>query len=153
MAREKGSRPAAEPDPARSPACLLAIVKPRTHLSLLLLHRYDEQPITDKTVWLACTEAAKKAGIGKRVSPTWFATRGPRICSKPAPTWRTIQLLLGDEDLEATARDPHACAASGEKVANPLEELKLSSIDQTRPSTTVRVHDAAVDRSGRHRPS
>ena len=44
-------------------------LKPRTYLFPSRLHHDHEQPITDKTVWLACTEAAKKAGIGKRVSP------------------------------------------------------------------------------------
>jgi integrase/recombinase XerD len=44
-------------------------LKPRTYLFPSRLHRDHEQPITDKTVWLACTEAAKKAGIRKRVSP------------------------------------------------------------------------------------
>ena len=62
-------------------------LKPRTYLFPSRLHRDHEQPITDKTVWLACTEAAKKAGIRKRsFARTWFATLGPRICSKPVPT-------------------------------------------------------------------
>jgi len=39
-------------------------LKPRTYLFPSRLHRDHEQPITDKTVWLACTEAAKKAAPG-----------------------------------------------------------------------------------------
>jgi integrase/recombinase XerD len=46
---------------------------------------------------------------------------------------RTIQLLLGHEDLEVTARYLHLSAQRLQKVANPIEELKLSSLDQTRP--------------------
>jgi hypothetical protein len=33
------------------------------------LHRDCEEPISDKTVWLACTKAAKEAGIRKPTSP------------------------------------------------------------------------------------
>src|SRR5207249_1964301 len=31
--------------------------------------RGPEQPISDKTVWIACSEAARRAGIRKRVTP------------------------------------------------------------------------------------
>jgi site-specific recombinase XerD len=44
-------------------------LKPRMYLFPSRLHRDREQPITDKIVWRACTQAAKKAGIRKRVSP------------------------------------------------------------------------------------
>ena len=46
---------------------------------------------------------------------------------------RTIQLLLGHEDLEVTARYLHLSAQHLQKVANPIEELKLARVDQTRP--------------------
>jgi len=36
----------------------------------------------DKTVWIACNEAARSAGIRKRVTPTRCATVGPRTCWK-----------------------------------------------------------------------
>ena len=61
-------------------------LKPRTYLFPSRKHRDPEQPISDKTVWMACTKAARKAGLRKSVSRTWFATHGPRICSKPVPT-------------------------------------------------------------------
>jgi integrase/recombinase XerD len=44
-------------------------LKPQTYLFPSRLHRDCEQPITDKIVWRACTEAAKRAGIRKRVTP------------------------------------------------------------------------------------
>jgi integrase len=44
---------------------------------------------------------------------------------------RTIQLLLGHEDLEVTARYLHLSAQHLQKVANPIEGLKLSSVDQS----------------------
>ena len=47
---------------------------------------------------------------------------------------RTIQLLLGHEDLEVTARYLHLSAQRLQKVVNPIEELKLSNVDQSRRS-------------------
>ena len=44
-------------------------LKPQTYLFPSRMHRDCEQPITDKIVWRACTEAAKRAGIRKRVTP------------------------------------------------------------------------------------
>ena len=44
-------------------------LKPRTYLFPSRMHRDCEQPITDKIVWRACTEAAKRASIRTRVTP------------------------------------------------------------------------------------
>jgi len=38
-------------------------LKPRTYLFPSRMHRDSEQPISDKTVWQACIQAAKRAGI------------------------------------------------------------------------------------------
>ena len=108
-------------------------LKPRIYLFPSRLHRDHEQPITDKTVWLACTEAAKKAGIRKRVSPHLVRHAWATHLLEAGTDLRTIQLLLGHEDLEVTARYLHLSAQHLQKVANPIEELKLSSVDQTRP--------------------
>jgi integrase/recombinase XerD len=44
--------------------------KPRTYLFPSDNgHRGNDQPISDKSVWYACTEAARHAGIRKRVTP------------------------------------------------------------------------------------
>src|ERR1035437_9481847 len=44
--------------------------KPRTYLfASSESKRGKEQPISDKTVWYACKEAARHAGFTKRVSP------------------------------------------------------------------------------------
>ena len=53
-------------------------------------------------------------------------------CWKPALTCAPIQLLDGHEDPEVTARYLHLSQQHLHQVANPIEELKLSSIDQSR---------------------
>jgi integrase/recombinase XerD len=108
-------------------------LKPRTYLFPSRLHRDHEQPISDKTVWVACTEAAKKAGLRKSASPHLIRHAWATHLLEAGTDLRTIQLLLGHEDLEVTARYLHLSAQHLQKVANPIEELKLANVDQTRP--------------------
>jgi len=87
-----------------------------------------DQPISDKTVWIACSEAARQAGISKRVTPhtlrhSWAThlleagtdLRTIRFCSVMA-TWR-----LPLSNLHLSQRHLHA-------VTNPLDSLSLSSV-------------------------
>lgn len=96
------------------------------------LHREQEQPITDKIVWRVCSEARKRAGIRKRVSPHLIRHSWATHLLEAGTDLRTIQLLLGHEDLETTARYLHLSQQHLHQVANPIEELKLSSVDQSR---------------------
>jgi integrase/recombinase XerD len=65
-------------------------------------HGRTERPMSDKVVWYACHEAAKRAGIDKHVHPHtlrhYFATH----LLEAGVDLRTIQLLLGHSDLKAT---------------------------------------------------
>jgi len=105
-------------------------LKPRVYLFPSRLHRDREQPITDKIVWRACTEAAKRAGIRKRVTPHLVRHSWATHLLEAGTDLRTIQLLLGHEDLEVTARYLHLSEQRLHQVANPIEELKLASVDQ-----------------------
>src|ERR1039457_4636271 len=106
-------------------------LKPRTYLFPSRLHRDQEQPISDKAVWVACTEAARKAGLRKPVSPHLVRHTWATHLLEAGTDLRTIQLLLGHEDLEVTARYLHLSAQHLQKVTNPLEGLKLSSVDES----------------------
>jgi integrase/recombinase XerD len=108
-------------------------LKPRIYLFPSRMYRDHEQPISDKTVWVACTEAAKKCGLRKAISPHLVRHAWATHLLEAGTDLRTIQLLLGHEDLEVTARYLHLSAQHLQKVANPIEELKLSSVDLTRP--------------------
>ena len=106
-------------------------LKPRTYLFPSRMHGDIEQPITDKTVWQACTRAARKAGIRKPVSPHLVRHSWATHLLEAGTDLRTIQLLLGHEDLEVTARYLHLSAQHLHQVANPIEELKLASVEQS----------------------
>ena len=109
-------------------------LKPQTYLFPSRIHRDCEQPITDKIVWRACTEAAKRAGIRKRVTPHLVRHSWATHLLEAGADLRTIQLLLGHEDLEVTARYLHLSQQHLHQVPNPIEELKLSSVEQSRRS-------------------
>lgn len=107
-------------------------LKPRTYLFPSRLHRNREQPISDKVIWLACSNAGKKAGIGKKSNPHLIRHSYATHLLEAGVDLRTIQLLLGHEDLEVTARYLHLSAPRLQQIAHPIEELKLSSVDQSR---------------------
>jgi integrase/recombinase XerD len=106
-------------------------LKPRIYLFPSRVHRDHEQPISDKIVWLACTQAAKKAGICKSVSPHLVRHAWATHLLEAGTDLRTIQLLLGHEDLEVTARYLHLSAQHLQKLTNPIEGLKLSRVDES----------------------
>lgn len=106
-------------------------LKPRTYLFPSRMHRDGEQPISDKTVWLACTKAARNAGLRKSASPHLVRHAWATHLLEAGTDLRTIQILLGHEDLEVTAQYLHLSAQHLQKVVNPIEGLKLSSVDQS----------------------
>jgi len=109
-------------------------LKSETYLFPSRMRRDIEQPITDKVVWRACVEARKRAGIRKKVTPSLLRHSWATHLLEAGTDLRTIQLLLGHEDLEVTARYLHLSQQHLHQVANPIEELKLSNVDQSRRS-------------------
>jgi integrase/recombinase XerD len=106
-------------------------LKPRIYLFPSRMHHDSEQPISDKTVWLTCTKAARRAGLRKSVSPHLIRHAWATHLLEAGTDLRTIQLLLGHEDLEVTAQYLHLSAQHLQKVVNPIEALKLSSVENS----------------------
>ena len=92
--------------------------------------RGKEQPISDKTVWSACKEAARHAGLTKRVSPHSLRHSFATHLLEGGTDLRTIQILLGHGDLETTAKYLHLSQRHLRAVANPLESLQLSRVEE-----------------------
>ena len=126
------------PRSALSPALLETLraywrwLKPRTYLFPSRTRHDIDQPISDKTVWIACTEAAQQAGIRKRVTPHTLRHSWATHLLEAGTDLRTIQLLLGHGDLETTAKYLHLSQRHLQQVSNPLEDLALTSVDQSR---------------------
>ena len=96
--------------------------------------RGPEQPISDKTVWIACNEAAHCAGIRQRVTPHTLRHSWATHLLEAGTDLRTIQVLLGHGDLETTAQYLHLSQRHLQTVTNPLDGLELSSTANIRRS-------------------
>jgi integrase/recombinase XerD len=114
--------------------------KPRLYLfpTRTCRQRFD-QPISDKTVWIACSEAARRAGISKRVTPHTLRHSWATHLLEAGTDLRTIQVLLGHGDLETTAQYLHLSQRHLQAVMNPLDSLSLSSV-QNISRTFKRKH-------------
>jgi len=105
--------------------------RPRTYLFPSGTHlRGPERPISDKTVWYACKEAARYAHIKKHVTPHTLRHSWATHLLEAGTDLRTIQVLLGHVDLETTARYLHLSQRHLQAVSNPLEHLQISSVSQ-----------------------
>ena len=103
--------------------------KPRLYLFPTRTYRRRlDQPISDKTVWIACSEAARRAGISKRVTPHTLRHSWATHLLEAGTDLRTIQVLLGHGDLETTAQYLHLSQRHLHAVTNPLDSLSLSSV-------------------------
>jgi integrase/recombinase XerD len=98
------------------------------------LGRRLDQPISDKTVWIACREAARRAGISKRVTPHTLRHSWATHLLEAGTDLRTIQVLLGHGDLETTAQYLHLSQRHLQAVSNPLDSLVLSSSENVSRS-------------------
>lgn len=102
--------------------------KPKLYLfPTRTLGRRLDQSISDKTVWIACSEAARRAGISKRVTPHTLRHSWATHLLEAGTDLRTIQVLLGHGDLETTAQYLHLSQRHLQTVANPLDGLSLAS--------------------------
>jgi integrase/recombinase XerD len=92
--------------------------------------RGKDRPVSDKTVWYACTEAARHAGLTKRVTPHTLRHSFATHLLEAGTDLRTIQVILGHGDLETTAKYLHLSQCHLRAVTNPLENLPLSRLEQ-----------------------
>lgn len=105
--------------------------RPRTYLfASSESKRGKEQPISDKTVWYACKEAARHAGLSKQVTPHTLRHSFATHLLEGGTDLRTMQILLGHGDLETTAKYLHLSQRHLRAVANPLESLQLSRVQE-----------------------
>jgi integrase/recombinase XerD len=110
--------------------------KPRTYLFTTRSTRLGpHSPISDKTVWIACQDARRKAGIPKRVTPHTLRHSWATHLLEAGADLRTIQVLLGHGDLETTAQYLHLSQKHLHAVTNPIDELSLSDVKESQRRT------------------
>ena len=100
--------------------------KPKDYLfSSTAGHRGVEQPISDKTVWNICKEAAVRAGIQKKIGPHTLRHSFATHHMEAGTDLRTIQMLLGHAHLEHTTVYLHLSHRHLQTAVNPLDQLAI----------------------------
>ena len=84
-----------------------------------------DHPIDTKTVWQACQQAAQRAGLRKDVHPHTLRHCFATHLLEAGADLRTIQILLGHNDLKETARYLHLSQRHLHAAASPLDALPL----------------------------
>ena len=110
-------------------------MKPKTFLFPgTVKGRRADVPITSNLVWFACREAAQAAGISKHLSPHTLRHSYASHLLEAGADLRTIQILLGHSKLEHTLVYRHVSPKHLQAIANPLDALEFSSLDQVKRS-------------------
>jgi len=82
-----------------------------------------EAPMSDKVVWWAVREAARRAGITRKIGPHTFRHTFATELLEAGTDLRTIQLLLGHARLEDTTLYLHLSRRHLKMTMNPLDQL------------------------------
>ena len=110
-------------------------MKPRTYLFPGTVNNWRaDKPLTPKVVWIACREAAQRAGIDKKVSPHTLRHSYATHLLEAGADLRTIQVLLGHSNLSHTTVYLHLSQRHLRAVASPIEGLSLSSPAESQRS-------------------
>ena len=104
--------------------------KPKTFLFPSPYRSQNERPIDSKTVWYAVRQAARRAGIKKKVSPHLLRHSWATHLLERGTDLKTIQVLLGHFDLEATTIYLHLSQRHLQAVNNPIEALPVSGLGE-----------------------
>ena len=97
-----------------------------------------DKPITPKVLWEACVVAARRAALGKRVSPHLLRHSYATHLLEGGADLRTIQLLLGHGSLRHTVLYLHLSQRHLQAVANPLDAMSVAAPDTAPRSRLLR---------------
>jgi integrase/recombinase XerD len=86
-----------------------------------------EEPMSDKVVWWAVREAARRAGITRKIGPHTFRHSFATELLEGGTDLRTIQLLMGHTRLEDTTLYLHLSRRHLEMTINPLDQLPVQN--------------------------
>jgi len=110
-------------------------MKPKTYLFPGTVNGWRaDKPITPKVLWLACRQAAQRAGIRKAVRPHLLRHSFATHMLEQGADLPTVQALLGHADLKATSIYLHLSERHLKAAGTLLDEVELSSPDQVKRS-------------------
>ena len=104
--------------------------KPQVYLFPSLLRPRPDKPITSKTIWYAVREAARRAGIKKRITPHTLRHSWATHLLERGTDLKTIQMLLGHVDLEATTIYLHLSQRHLQSMTNPVDMLSIPGLGE-----------------------
>jgi integrase/recombinase XerD len=107
--------------------------KPKIFLFPSQQRKRQEKPIDSKTVYYAVREAARRAGIKKKVAPHLLRHSWATHLLERGTDLKTIQVLLGHVDLESTTIYLHLSQRHLQAIHNPVDVLPVSGLGE-KPS-------------------
>jgi site-specific recombinase XerD len=93
----------------------------------------EERPVSDKAVWHACVESARRAGLSKRMGPHTLRHTFATHLIESGTDLPTLQLLMGHQKLQDTTLYVHLSRRHLHAAVNPLERIHISGLPQTPP--------------------
>ena len=110
--------------------------RPKVYLFPTRFKKTDqERPVTDKAVWHACIESARRAGLSKRLGPHTLRHTFATHLIESGTDLPTLQLLMGHQKLQDTTLYVHLSRRHLHAAINPLERIHIpgSSPKPTEP--------------------
>ena len=109
-------------------------VKPKVYLFPARTQKTDEeQPITDKAVWHACRESARRARLSKRLGPHTLRHTFATHLIEGGTDLPTLQLLMGHQKIQDTTLYVHLSRRHLNAAVNPLERINVPGLPPTPP--------------------
>jgi site-specific recombinase XerD len=107
-------------------------VKPKVYLFPTRFKKTaEERPVTDKAVWHACRESARRAGLSKRLGPHTLRHTFATHLIENGTDLPTLQLLMGHQKLQDTTLYVHLSRRHLHAAVNPLERINIPGLSQT----------------------
>jgi site-specific recombinase XerD len=91
-----------------------------------------DQPMERKTIRAACSNAGRRVGINRAVTPHVFRHCCATHMLEAGADLRTIQVLLGHANIQTTAQYLRVSATRIHSTPSPFDSLQLKPVDHSQ---------------------